>query len=1271
MFHCVSFALHATAHAADYLSLSMSELLSWPGTLREAESKLFTIELTIQPGGALGGNAANGFAESTVILRAISRPGAAPDSALVNLAWGNDLLASGITAAAFLEAFWRGTAAGHADALDFGRLLRRRLLSGRLQERWIEFSQWRGESPLRLELVLPRAAASPIGAIPFELLASEADEQSGSSFWFYGGLSVLVRRVRDFSPRPVELHRRARLLVAWANPPGVGAVADSTFVQHADLLVSAASGAGFQVAPTIAHATWSKLRTALEKTTWQVVSLMVHGSTGGGLVHLEAERRTSPAGLPVGENHRASELVPASSLAAALQRAGAQLALLWSCHAARHHEDLGSLAESLLSAHEGNLAAVLAAHGALRADWTPEAAGRLFTALTGPDGTDLEQAICRVRQTLHEHDLQWATLAYHARPHESRSVTVEQGAAQVVERLLSAPRTSRIPGLPARPRYWIDRPVEVKAVMERIQAQQLVTVQGMPGIGKTELAREAAELLVNTGPLAGVAVLWLALDQVGSVSALRGRFADWAGLKVTEVDDSRLAAFLVDRMALWILDNAEDLVRAEGPALRALFDAVLGQCPGVRILLTSQRPLGDLRSEREERYVVRRLEDPQVCERLFVAASASELDARAEPAALTALVQLLDGHPRSLVLVASQVRDGGANLGALHARLLKKGDEAVLSAELLGSDIDWSADDRLRTERLVSSLNLAYEPLLKSSPEAAELFTWLGTLPGGLPVAMAPAIFGVDAADHVAMLRRLSLVEIVGSDERLGLPAPVRWYAARRLDAEVLAVRQRELLIRTFEAISALMVAGYELRVKPGGGAVIAASRLEQQNLTALLERVEKGLLTVVLSDSAIRAFAMWSDVRRFGGQNQPQLLLMERARACLQESASRGWAYARFLLALGDVYFRNDRLVDAEGSFTVALDLFVALNDVVGQANTLQSLGDLHLYTDRLADAERSLGAALELFADESVGRANTLQSFADLSLRAGRLADAERFLRASLELCVSFDDALGHANTLLSLGQLYRRTGRFSEAKRSIGSALDLFVSLEDGLGRANSLLSLGELHLLCEDFVEAEHALDAALDLYDRFDHILGRAHTRSAFGQLALAKSKLPEAYDALRVARDQLLSIGERLGAASQLIYMSRVATAARLPERAIVLSGLAWRELGSIGDRLSQMVAVRNLVQVSDGVLQVQRRAALLVWDLAREVDPKLAAIVEASSPLLIFNSGLTDQERQSLEQSMLAAIDEIHQRMLAAGEDPLGPLPHPLSNSTAPAEEP
>lgn len=87
-------------------------------------------------------------------------------------------------------------------------------------------------------------------------------------------------------------------------------------------------------------------------------------------------------------------------------------------------------------------------------------------------------------------------------------------------------------------------------MIAQVATHRLVTVRGMPGIGKTEVAREAAALLADDPRLELESVLWVALDKLESVNALRARIADWANLASPDVTDTRLTRAIGARRAL-------------------------------------------------------------------------------------------------------------------------------------------------------------------------------------------------------------------------------------------------------------------------------------------------------------------------------------------------------------------------------------------------------------------------------------------------------------------------------------------------------------------------------------------------------------------------------------------------------------------------------------------------------------------------------------------------------------------------------------------------
>ena len=145
-----------------------------------------------------------------------------------------------------------------------------------------------------------------------------------------------------------------------------------------------------------------------------------------------------------------------------------------------------------------------------------------------------------------------------------------------------------LPGLPRRilPRF-IGRRRDLAELPSLLQDHAIVTLTGPPGAGKTRLAVEVAAAVAPSFP-AGVALI--ALDTVRDAGGVAP-----AVLTVLEpLSDSwrapqeNLIRVLANRTALLVLDSCEN-VAAE---CARLVGALAAECPGLRVLATSQIPLG-------------------------------------------------------------------------------------------------------------------------------------------------------------------------------------------------------------------------------------------------------------------------------------------------------------------------------------------------------------------------------------------------------------------------------------------------------------------------------------------------------------------------------------------------------------------------------------------------------------------------------------------------------------------------------------------------------
>ncbi|TYB47292.1 AfsR/SARP family transcriptional regulator [Nonomuraea sp. PA05] len=298
---------------------------------------------------------------------------------------------------------------------------------------------------------------------------------------------------------------------------------------------------------------------------------------------------------------------------------------------------------------------------------------------------------------------------------------------------LSVPADRPVTNLPAAVSKLIGRDEALAEVCSLVEEERLVTLTGSGGVGKTRLALEAADRLLDTfadgawlvaldqGPRSPAEAVMAALDireeagvptapgDAGSGTAAGAGGAGGADAALA----ARLAAVLRPRRMLLVLDNCEHVVEQ----VAELAEVLLRACPGLRILATSREPLA---VAGEVLWSVPPLNVPTGADlavmarsdavRLFVTrAAASARGFRLEAGNAQAVAQLcrrLDGIPLALELAATRVRALGVQ-GVVarlddRFRLLASGQRgAPARQQTLTAVIDWSWDLLSDEERVV------------------------------------------------------------------------------------------------------------------------------------------------------------------------------------------------------------------------------------------------------------------------------------------------------------------------------------------------------------------------------------------------------------------------------------------------------------------------------------------------------------------------------------------------------------------------------------------
>jgi predicted ATPase/DNA-binding SARP family transcriptional activator len=455
----------------------------------------------------------------------------------------------------------------------------------------------------------------------------------------------------------------------------------------------------------------------------------------------------------------------------------------------------------------------------------------------------------------------------------------EPGRSESEVRRQTPPRADRRPGnVRAALTSFVGREAELARLDRAVADGRLVTVVGPGGAGKTRLVAEFArrhrcpdgvwlvELagLVEAGEVPAAILSTLGRREGGLLTADGPDLGEAAPGPI-----ERVVTALRERDLVLVLDNCEHLL----DACAAVAEAVLGGCPGVRILVTTREPLGltgealcplgPLPVPPTTVDAETALANPAV--RLFVdraRAGRPDFAVTADNVADVAEVcRRLDGLPLAIELACARLRtlplaEVAARLGD-RFRLLTGGSRTALPRhQTLQAVIGWSWD-------------------LFSTAEQ-RLATRLAVFSGGATVAAVEAVGGDSTVDAIVLLGALVEKSFVQLEEqpdgtaRYAMLDSVRAFAVGRLAEAGDADRVRDAHARHFlgeaEAVEPTLRTGAQLT---------GLARLEREydNLTAALRwAVDSGdAATAVRLVSALG----WYWLLR-GGRSEPLAWLDE-----------------------------------------------------------------------------------------------------------------------------------------------------------------------------------------------------------------------------------------------------------------------------------------------------------------------------------------------------------------------------------------------------------
>ncbi|GAA4519558.1 BTAD domain-containing putative transcriptional regulator [Nonomuraea ferruginea] len=680
--------------------------------------------------------------------------------------------------------------------------------------------------------------------------------------------------------------------------------------------------------------------------------------------------------------------------------------------------------------------------------------------------------------------------------------------------LATAPEAAPRTNLPAQISELVGREEAMAQVQALLKSARLVTLTGPGGVGKTRMALETAAGVAADHP-DGVWLVELAgldrtagapgtdrlVEKVIAVLDIRDDTAPGMPRSGAPSDPAeRLADALRTRRTLLVLDNCEHVI----DEVAALSERLLRAAPEVRILATSQEPLG---LAGESVWPVPPLEAPLSpaetgvatlrrfsAVRLFEARAAAAVPGfvidHTNARVVAAICRRLDGVPLALELAATRLRaldvhDLAERLDD-RFRLLSSGHRGAPARQrTLRAMIDWSWELLSEPERLVLRRLAVHTE--GCALEAAEVIC----ADGG---DVAPE----DVLDLLARLVDRSMVVRAGGagSSRYRLLESVAAYALDRLEeaGETERIRLRHLIFHTELAERA------EPRLHgPDQRRWLRRLDAEHGNLRAALEeavrRQDAGLALRL-----VNALAWYWFLRGRIGEGRrafTMALAIRGAAPAATRARAEAWQTGLDLLGERTTDFRTPAETIADPGERARAEWF--LSDV------LLGAGDLALSQDLV---NRALPVLQRL--GDRWGTAAALATVANHALVRSDLGTLERAGNESLAIFEELGDRWGQVRAIDLLGRLaeikgdHRRSADLGRTGLRLAEELGLWLQvslLQSGLGR---------IALLAGDHAESDRRHERARTLAAEHGYRTGETFARTGLALTARRAGRLDDA-----------------------------------------------------------------------------------------------------------------------------------------------------------------
>jgi len=556
------------------------------------------------------------------------------------------------------------------------------------------------------------------------------------------------------------------------------------------------------------------------------------------------------------------------------------------------------------------------------------------------------------------------------------------------------------------------------------------------------------------------------------------------------------------KSVLLVLDNFEQV-----SAAASLVTDLLGACPGLRILVTSQEPL---RLRIEQRQRVHPLAPAAAVELFLQRAHAIDPDFDGGvrlngqgATTITAICLRLDCLPLAIELVAAQLELFSPT------QLLTRLQDRQL--DLLN---DGPRDLPAHQRTLRNAIHRSYALL---QTEEQELFRALGVFAGGCTVEALAAVLGATTLTQVdpeatariqlvtRALVRKSLVQqqsaIASSSAELAVPMSERFTLLTTLAAyageQLMATNEEQTRRRNHAAYYLALAQSANQQMQS------ATHKLGLDQLTAEHDNLRAALAWALPMNPPL-ALQLVAALAEFWATRGHDYEARHWIDAALKANPALTATRAAVLVAGGNLARRQADYAIAQAYMAESITIYQTVHDKVGLAIALRESGwlefDLHDKALTIARFEESLALYRQL--DDKAGVANLLLALVHV-LRSDPTCreEVEAYLAESLTLSRTLNQSDGIVRALQQQGELALATGNYAAAGAHFREALAYWRQLDSRRSIAWGVAMVGEAAALQGDLATAEVCYTEAHQIFVELGNKDGCAIIRHHQGDLA--------------------------------------------------------------------------------------------------------------------------------------------------------------------------